>query len=57
MRSGQTGSCGAGTRKEGTMLEGISGNVNVVAYPIIRTKVDKPTTFRMSVYYRTEGDA
>jgi hypothetical protein len=39
------------------MLEGISGEINVVAYPFIHTKVDRPTKFRMSVYYRTEGDA
>ncbi|MEW6356034.1 MAG: hypothetical protein AB1696_06905 [Planctomycetota bacterium] len=40
------------------LLEGIpgeGGNVNVVAYPQIRTKATKPTKFRMSIYYRTEG--
>lgn len=43
--------------KGAIMLEGISGEVNVVAYPTVQTKVDKPTKFRLSVYYRTEGDA
>jgi hypothetical protein len=39
------------------MLEGISGQVNVVATPLIHAKVDRPAKFRMSVWYRTEGDA
>ncbi|MBM4045634.1 MAG: hypothetical protein FJ279_11000 [Planctomycetes bacterium] len=39
------------------LLEGISGPVNVVAHPTIRTKVDRPTKFKLSVYYRTEGEA
>jgi len=43
--------------KHAIMLEGVSGQVNVVAFPFIHTQVDRPTKFRMSVWYRTEGDA
>lgn len=39
------------------MLEGIKGNINVVAVPMFHASVDRPTKFRMSVFYRTEGDA
>jgi hypothetical protein len=43
--------------KHAIMLEGIKGSINVVAQPLIRTRVERPTKFRMTVYYRTEGDA
>ncbi len=43
--------------KRAILLEGAEGEVNIVAYPVIRTKVKKPTLFKMSVFYRTEGEA